>query len=163
MILSHSIHPALTLQKRRKLKTHFVSLGIIVLLLQSCVSTVRSVLQCKQCKEFIEQCYLHLQCYFFPPSPLSWYWLKEDIEKKFQNQSQWKFWSSDSVQVTTEAVLFPPCHKSILWSHRILSRGNSWISFRLEVWQIANMSSLSTFVFKLGTYKNTCFTFHIWL
>ena len=108
MILSHSIHPALTLQKRRKLKTHFVSLGIIVLLLQSCVSTVRSVLQCKQCKEFIEQCYLHLQCYFFPPSPLSWYWLKEDIENKFQNQSQWKFWSSDSVQLTTKAVLFPP-------------------------------------------------------
>ena len=42
-------------------------------------------------------------------------------------------------QSSTEQVLFPSCHKSILWGDGISVRGNSYISFRLKIWQIAIM------------------------
>ena len=42
-------------------------------------------------------------------------------------------------QDSTVQVLFPSCHKSILWGDGISVRGNSYISFRLKIWQIAIM------------------------
>ena len=87
MILSHSTHPALTLRKHRKWKPFCKFRHISPFAPKSCVSTVRSALQCKQCNEFIAS--ISNVIFSLRPPRLD-IWPKTDIEIEFSKSVSMK-------------------------------------------------------------------------